>query len=129
MFNALIVDDNFPNRQLLIEILRGHGECDPAENGKEAVDKFKASLDGKKFDVVLLDIAMPEVSGLDALKGIREIEKAMGIPKEKMVPVIMVTAFKEPFVEAFNLGCDDYVVKPVDPVELLALIKRKLQPR
>jgi two-component system chemotaxis response regulator CheY len=123
MWKILVVDDVFPNRQLLIEVLSEVAACDPAMNGEEALDLFKKAKNSKPYDAVLMDIAMPKVDGLNALKSIRALEAAAG---SKPTPVLIITAFKEPFVEAFNLGCDDYLIKPVDVNELMSLLKRKL---
>lgn len=128
MWKILVVDDNFTNRQLIVEVLREVAHCDAAVNGREAFEAFRISLEkNKPYDMILLDIAMPELDGLSLLGMVREVEKAAGIPVGDGVPVIMVTAFDKPFMQAFNAGCDDYILKPVDPGQLLHKVSIRLK--
>lgn len=130
MWKILVVDDNLANRQLLIEILRDRAICDTATNGREAAERYNASLQNKEpYNIILLDIAMPEVDGLQFLNLVRENEKKAGISLGEGIPIIMVTAFQKPFLEAFNQGCDDYILKPVDADKLIAKIEQKLDGR
>lgn len=126
MWKILIVDDDYANRLLLLEILKDEAECEVAVNGKEAIDQYEAALPDKPFDLILLDIAMPEVDGIKCLKTIRDKEKEKGIEAEKRIPIIMVTAYKETLVKAFNQGCDDYILKPIDGNALIEKMKEKL---
>lgn len=127
MWKILVVDDNFANRQLIIDTLDGLAKCDIAVNGREAIEAYnrQANTDNK-YQLILLDIAMPEINGLEFLKLLRDQEKEAGIDLGDGIPVIMVTAFKQPFIEAFDRGCDDYIVKPIDPDSLLTKLKEKL---
>lgn len=123
MLRVLIVDDNFANRQFLFELLGDRATCHAAVNGKEAVEAFKASVENDKpYDLILLDIAMPEMNGIEFLHAVRSDEERRGVILGEGVPIIMVTAHEEPFMKAFNLGCDDYVLKPIDPEELFRKI-------
>ena len=103
----LVVDDTFDNRSVLRRRLvkRGFGVVE-AESGEEALDIIAS----QSFDLVLLDVMMPGLSGLEVLVKIRESFSSHELP------VIMVTAksFSEDVVEALQLGADDYVTKPVD---------------
>jgi len=126
MWKILIVDDAFANRQLILEILKEVAQCDVASNGKEAIEAVNYARDKDAYDLILLDIAMPEVNGLEFLHLLRETEKNAGIDLGEGVPVIMVTAHKKPFIEAFNEGCDDYILKPIDAGKLIQKIKDKL---
>lgn len=115
MHKILIVDDNFENRMLLAEILREIAVCDFAATGKEAIEAYNMSTQRQSaYSLILLDIELPEVNGLEILHRIRESEKAAGIALGDGVPIIIVTAYEKRFVEAFNKGCDDYVLKPID---------------
>jgi CheY-like chemotaxis protein len=130
MWKILVVDDNQANRQLLVEVLSDHAQCDTAANGREAFDMYRAGLTKKKpYELILLDIAMPEVDGLAFLEMVRDLEASHGVEIGDGVPIIMVTAFDQPFMRAFNLGCDDYILKPVDPDQLVNKIKMKLAGR
>jgi two-component system chemotaxis response regulator CheY len=130
MWRILVVDDNFANRMLLTEILREAAVCDVAANGREAIEAYNLSIDGKRpYDLVLLDVAMPEIDGLQFLTMVRDAEKAAGVMLGEGLPIIMVTAHEKPFMKAFISGCDDYVIKPVNGAELLGKIKEKLGKR
>ena len=108
----LVVDDNEANRDALSRRLRHRGYVvSVAADGPQAV----ALTESVKFDLVLLDVEMPGMSGLEVLSHIRARHS------DTELPVIMVTARTEgaDIVEAFRLGANDYVTKPVDfPVAL-----------
>ncbi|MCK5580020.1 MAG: response regulator [Candidatus Omnitrophica bacterium] len=123
MYKILIVEDNFENRQLLAEILREVGGCDYASTGQEAIDAYNLSLEKKEpYNLILLDIELPEVSGLEILEKIREGEKAVGIRLGEGISIIIVTAHEKRFLEAFEKGCDDYLLKPINTDILLQKI-------
>ena len=127
MRRILIVDDNFENRQLLAEILREVTECDFAATGKEAIDAYNLSLKkGDPYSLILLDIELPGMNGLEILEKIRESEKHAGIPLGEGITIIIVTAYEKRFLEAFNRGCDDYILKPIDTTILLNKIAEKI---
>jgi CheY-like chemotaxis protein len=118
----LVVDDNLLNRELLGRRLEGAGYgVEVAASGKEALD----IMGRRSVDLVLLDVMMPEMSGLDVLTRIREKHS----PAE--LPVIMVTARTESadVVEALGLGANDYVSKPVDFPVVQARIEAHLRTR
>ena len=130
MGRVLVVDDNFTNRQLMMAFLSGKFECDVAVNGLEAAEAFHLSLENNKpYDIILLDIMMPEVDGIECLRAIRDEEKKRGIALGEGVPVIMVTAYEAPFMKAFHGGVDDYILKPVDPAVLFQKINKLLAGR
>lgn len=113
----LIVDDDFDSRKLLQKILRPYGECEVAVDGEEGVEAFKAALkEGAPYDLISLDILMPNLDGQQALREIREIEKEMGVPQDKLVKVIMITGLddSQEVHDAFFLGdATSYIVKPI----------------
>lgn len=128
MHKILVVDDNFENRMLLAEILREIAVCDFAATGKEAIEAYNLSIQRQEFySLILLDIELPEVNGLEILHRIRESEKSAGIPLGDGVPIIIVTAYEKRFLEAFNKGCDDYILKPIDTDILLTKIAAILE--
>ncbi|MBF0330951.1 MAG: response regulator [Candidatus Omnitrophica bacterium] len=127
MWKIMVVDDNAANRELLVEVVAEVADCVVAGNGREAFEHYKKALAGKHpFDLILLDIAMPEVDGLAFLEMVRKFEADTDVELGQGVPIIMVTAFDQPFMRAFNLGCDDYILKPIDADQLLGKIKMKL---
>ena len=115
MWRILVVDDNFVNRKLLTELLKDDARCDIAVDGREALDAYRLSLSEQtQYDMVLLDIAMPDVGGLEVLRTIRDDERAREIPEDKQVPIIIVTIFDEFYGKAYEAGCTDYILKPLD---------------
>ncbi len=118
MKNILIVDDDTELRANLSKILRDKGyHTDEAPTGKEAIEKVIP----KEFDIVLLDLMMPKMSGMDVLAEIRKLR-----PGTK---VIMITAFAtvDNAVEAIKRGASDYISKPFKIEELLTTIRRVLE--
>jgi two-component system, chemotaxis family, chemotaxis protein CheY len=129
---TLIVEDNFLNRMLLQEYLKGYGECHVAVNGKEAVEAVRAALEsGKPYDLICLDIMMPEMDGQQALKEIRALEESWMIIHSRNSIIIMTTALKDlkNVTEAYNNFCDGYLTKPIRKEKFLEdLRKFKLIP-
>lgn len=119
MWNILIVDDDANNCKLLKEALKGKAVCEIAFSGEEALTAFKQVDHRKPFDAILLDIAMPEMDGMEVLKQVREFERSKGILLGDGVPVLMLTAFKQYAMKSFGVGCDDFMVKPLDPKKLV----------
>ena len=116
--SILIVDDDTNVHKNLSKILEQEGyDTDVAENGGEAIQKSR----NKFYDLVLLDIKLPDMEGTQLLAKLNEI-----IPKRVK---IMLTGYPntENAIEALNQGADAYLTKPVKPAKLLALIKEKLE--
>jgi two-component system, chemotaxis family, chemotaxis protein CheY len=114
---TLIAEDDFINRLILQKILSQYGESHVAVSGKEAIFAFKYALHIKApYDLICMDILMPEMSGLDALKEIREIERDSKINPAQHVKVMMVTSVSDmhSVTKAYNELCDAYLVKPID---------------
>ena len=115
--SILIVEDDKAILKSLKDILQSEGySVDTAENGQEAIQKSKE----KFFNMALLDIKLPDMEGTKLLT-------TMHKDQPKMMK-IMITGYPslENAVEALNLGADAYIIKPVKPEKLLALIKEKL---
>lgn len=112
-YKILLADDNPINRDLATRLLekKGH-EITPAENGQEAVDLF---LKGS-FDVILMDLEMPVISGIEAARQIRAKEKAPSIDTPVYTPIIAMTAHDEETEKTACLvvGMDGFVTKPID---------------
>jgi sigma-B regulation protein RsbU (phosphoserine phosphatase) len=115
----LIVDDEELNREGLARRLERHEyEVVAAKSGREGIEL----LGGRHFDLVLLDIMMPGMNGLEVLKFLRRVDSLIDLP------IIMVTAKgeTEDMVEALELGANDYVTKPLDFPVVLARIRTQL---
>ncbi len=124
---TLIVDDEPINLKLFIKYMQLYGQCVPAMNGQEAVEKFKHALDVNiPFELVLLDIMMPQVDGHEALRNIRSLENEYNIPTENRVKIIMTTALSDfkNVQTAFNELADGYLVKPIDKPKLIQEINK-----
>jgi len=113
----LIVDDDPVSRILMTKYYCEFGDCVVSISGKEALIELKYAYDkGAPFDLISLDINLSDMSGIDVLKTIREIEKNKGIKNEKMAKVIMVTSHSDQdfVISSVKAGCNNYIVKPFD---------------
>jgi len=118
----LIVEDDFAARRLLKRYLSDYGDCDIAVDGHEAVEAFRQAMDEKEpYDLICLDIMMPNMDGREALRAIRQIEHEHGTDGLDGVKVIMTTALgdSENVIGSFREGCEAYIVKPVEKDKLL----------
>ena len=114
---SLIVEDNVINSKYLINLLKPFGETEVAVNGREAVDKVKENLAADKtFDLVCLDVMMPEMDGQETLLEIRKLEEQFGIYGLDGVKVIMTTAMDDSktILQSFSGGCESFLIKPID---------------
>ena len=115
----LLVEDNLLNQQLTANILNREGYiADLAVNGKEGVNMFMKN----KYEIVLMDIQMPVMDGIQATKLIREYERTTGCNKSKIIAVT-AHAQEEEKENLFNAGMDLYLSKPFRADELLSMIK------
>jgi two-component system chemotaxis response regulator CheY len=124
---TLIVEDDFTSRILLQSFLSQYGECHIAVNGKEAVAAFQsAKQNGQAYDLICMDIMMPEMDGQEAVKEIRALEEAGGTLSAHGVRIIMTTALDDVknVVQSFKSLCDAYLFKPIDTGKLLAHIQQ-----
>ncbi len=122
----LIVDDDDKNRKLLKAMLTSWCQCDTAASGKDAISAFKtACQEQKSFDVIFLDILMPEMDGEQVLLQIREIEKEKDISQSDRTKIVMVTAVqdKQTVIACLQKGCDGYILKPLDKQKLFSKLE------
>ena len=119
MRKILVVDDEASVRDSLRMIFKKDYQVVTASSADEAVEKVR----DEEPDIVFLDIILPEKSGLEALKEIRQMQS--------VTPVIMLTATKtvKTAVEAMKLGANDYITKPFDVEELKLVAKKALETR
>lgn len=121
-YSLLVVDDSEMNRELLQRRLEAFGYLvSVAEDGRRALERLTI----EQYDLVLLDIMMPEIDGYEVLKSMR------ADPKHKGTPVMMVTAVNdmENVVRCINMGANDYVAKPFDPNVLKIRVTKLLDKR
>lgn len=113
----LIAEDHPDNREMLTRRLERKGyqvEC--AENGAEAVEMAKANIP----DLILMDISMPVMSGIEATKVLRQTPNVSGVKIVALTAHAMESARRE----CMEAGCDDFATKPVDFAGLIALIEK-----
>ncbi|MGI0479247.1 SpoIIE family protein phosphatase [Geminocystis sp. CENA526] len=118
--HILVVDDNQNNRDLLYTLLtKENYTVSTAINGKEALEM----IDKKDYDLILLDLLMPEIDGYQALKNIKEN------PKKKHIPVIMISALDEVenIIRCIEIGAEDYLPKPFNKTLLKARVDTSLE--
>ncbi|MGL4738966.1 MAG: response regulator transcription factor [Cellulosilyticaceae bacterium] len=116
-YKILVVDDEKDIRDLVGIYLRNEGyEVDLAATGLEAIQKVNA----QQYHLIVLDVMMPEVNGVDACMKIRE---------QHNVPIIMLSAKTEDIdkIMGLSVGADDYLAKPFNPLELIARVKAQLR--
>lgn len=114
---VLIVDDQPVSRKKIQKIMEGFCECEAVNSGQAAVDAYKSALEGSApYDLITLDISMPDMDGTEVLSTIRGLEDQSNIPEEKRVKILMVTSSsdKDTVIACIRAGCDDYLVKPLN---------------
>ena len=112
--NVLVVDDNNINRLLINKVLTKWGaSADFAENGLQAIEKITSN---RNYDVVLMDVYMPEMGGIEATQAIRANED----PYFQQLPIIALTAsmLSSERAQIMESGMNDYILKPFDPANL-----------
>jgi HD-like signal output (HDOD) protein len=113
----LVVDDELVSRTKLKLIMDNFGECEAADNGKQALAMFhKAQEQGKPFGLIMLDIDMPEMDGVAVLAEMIESEIKLEVSKAHKAKILMVTSYtdKDRVISCIQSGCDDYIAKPFD---------------
>ena len=124
---VLIAEDDFASRKFMLRFFEKYGECDVTVDGKEAVEAYKMAIEcGKPYDLICLDIMMPEMDGHQALRAIRKIEEESGVAEDKRVKIVMTTALSETrhVTKAFENGCTAYAGKPINQDKLEAMLKK-----
>ena len=125
--HILLAEDNELNMEIAEFVLQNEGAAvTKAWNGQEAVELFRKSEPGE-FHVILMDIMMPVMSGYEAAKTIRSLERA----DAKVIPIIAMTAnaFTEDRLSAKEAGMDEHIVKPVDAKVLVEVIHELVEHR
>ncbi|MEA2084194.1 MAG: response regulator [Thermodesulfobacteriota bacterium] len=120
--NILLAEDDYVNRTLAILLIENLGwEVTAVENGKDALTALKTG----RFDLVLMDVQMPEMNGFEATMAIREKEKETG----EHIPIIALTAhaIKGDKEQCLNAGMDDYIRKPIEFKEFRSTILKTVK--
>jgi CheY-like chemotaxis protein len=119
-----VVDDNSPSRELLALLFRSAGAAvDEAANGAEAVDRCETD----NYDVVLMDVQMPLMDGLEATMAIRAKESSLGNRPQPLIVAVTAHAMDEHLRACVAAGMDDVITKPIDPTTVVADVARLLE--
>jgi two-component system, chemotaxis family, chemotaxis protein CheY len=124
---TLIVEDDFTSRLLMQELLKKYGPVHIAVNGKEAVQAVRISLAANEpYDLICLDIMMPEMDGQEALRQIRREEEHRDILSENGANILMTTVLDDVknVMTAYSNLCDGYLPKPIQQEKMFEELRR-----
>lgn len=125
---SLVVEDDMISRRFLQTALSQYGDCDTASCGREAVEKFQESLtDDSPFDLITMDIMMPDMDGHETVSKIRHLENEHGIKSQDQVKVMMTSALDDADnadQAFFSSGARSYIIKPVTKEKLIGELTR-----
>jgi two-component system chemotaxis response regulator CheY len=117
----LLAEDDFTSRLVLQTFLSRYGVCHVVVNGKEAVEAFRSAFEGgQRYDLICMDIMMPEMDGCEAVRYMRNMERASHVLSSDEVKIIMTTTLTEikDVIRCFRELCDAYLMKPIDLEDL-----------
>ncbi len=120
--NILVIDDEGLVTKSLRKLLTREGyNAVVATNDLEAIEKVK----GLSFDLIVCDVRMPQLDGIETIERLRQIQKELG---RKPAPEILITGYadQEKYGKALELGVTDYIFKPFDTTQFLEALKRNL---
>lgn len=123
----LVVEDDYGTSKLMNLLLLKYGLIDSAIFGKEALDKFKIAISYKiPYDIVFLDINLPDINGFSVLEEIRKFENENNIWISNQVKIIMTTSLSdyESINKAFKDNCDGYLIKPIKQADIVEHLKK-----
>lgn len=124
---VLIVEDDFTTKILLSQYLKPYFECHSADNGLIGYNKFIEGIEkNEPFDLVCLDIMMPEMDGLEFLEKIREYEQENEVKKANVIILSALETTNEVAQAYFQGGCSHYMVKPIDKQLLIRVLRDEL---
>lgn len=123
----LIAEDDLGSRKFMQQFFKHYGDCDVTVDGIETVDAFLLAWDEKEpYQLICLDIMMPRLDGLKALKIIRELENEKVTSEDQRAKIIMTTALNEQqtVYDAFDMGCEAFAAKPIKQEKLREVLEK-----
>jgi len=114
ILQVLVVEDSKPLREMLVHVLKDDGyQVDSTKDGREALDKYY----GASYDLIITDLNMPELTGIDLIKKVRE--------QDEVIQFIIITGYAsvESAVDAIKAGAFDYIIKPFKVEELKVAVR------
>jgi two-component system chemotaxis response regulator CheY len=121
---SLVAEDDATNRKLLQTILSRYGECDIALDGKQAVDAVERALQSHhEYDLICMDLRMPEMDGQEAIREIRKQEAAASVSKAAKIIVTTIHTDEDSISGALIGRCNSYLVKPIETAKLKKELK------
>ena len=121
----LIADDEKIVRNAMRGVMKQYGECSTVSDGREALNAIVyAEQQEKPFSLIVLDISMERMSGIEVLKAIRKLESDKDKPEEERAKIIMVTGNSEANIvkECIEAGCNQYIIKPLKPATVIKYV-------
>ena len=117
----LVVDDDYVSRTKLKSLLSAYGDCDAVPNGEIALQMFeKAFKESVPYNLITMDIEMPDLSGQEVVHSIRQWELENKVKPSQQVKILMITIKNDvnDIMSSFKEGCEWYLTKPVTPENL-----------
>ncbi|MBF0120772.1 MAG: response regulator transcription factor [Desulfobacterales bacterium] len=122
----LIAEDDLAFTEFIKKSIEKFGECITVDNGAASITAFMNAVNNNDFfDLIIHDIEIPRINGLDAIAIIRQIEKVIHPQKKEKTKIIVISGHsdKDNVIGCFKAGCDKYIVKPFDIVKLFAILE------
>ncbi len=122
----LVVDDELVSRKKMMKIVEGLGRCEAVVNGRAAISAVKTALENwDLFNLITLDISMPDISGTEVLAAVRKLEEERGLEEDEKAKILMVTSHAEvDMVKACVGKCDGYIIKPFNKEVMTEKLKK-----
>ena len=124
---TLVVEDVFLIQRIIQKLTTNYTNCHAVQNGIEAVEKFKSEFfNGEPFELIYLDIYIPEMNGIEVLENIRAFERELKIKEEEKVKIVMVSSLSHANMikKARKLGCNGYITKPFSKDQIIDELRR-----